>query len=238
MTIWRDLSQLEKMGYIQRVRGGAIKSGLPEGFEPLFESKERLYNQQKKRIAQYAAEHLITKDEIIIFEGGTTVGQVVSYLNQTNLTILSNGLSTLVRASHHVPHFNVICCGGMLRERSHTIVGPQAEAFFANFHAHKLFLGGSGLTLEDGLTDPNPLEIQVKRAMHKSAEQTILLLDSSKFGARSLTQIIPLEEIDALVTDAAAPRAILEGLVATGMRIHVVDESKEAQTEDKDLQLG
>lgn len=238
MTIWRDLKKLEKMGYIQRVRGGAIKSGLPDGYEPFFESKERIYNEQKKKIAQYAAEHLIAKDEIIILEGGTTVGHMISYLSQPNLTILTNGLSALVRIAHHVPRFNVICCGGMLREKSHTFVGPQAEAFFANFHAHKFFLGATGLNLEDGLTDPNPLEIQIKRAMHKCAEQTIVLLDSSKFGVRSLTQIIPFDEIDALVTDAEAPRSILDGLAAIGIQIHVVEELKRDQSEKKDVQFS
>ena len=70
-----------------------------------------------------------------------------------------------------------MCCGGMLREKSRTMVGPQAETFFANFHANKFFLGATGINPIDGVTDPNPLEIQVKRAMHNCAEQTILLLE-------------------------------------------------------------
>jgi DeoR/GlpR family transcriptional regulator of sugar metabolism len=224
MTIWRDLQHLERLGVIQRVRGGAIKTKPLIDFEPQYESKRRLHHEQKVQIAQYAVKHFVGEGEIIIFEGGTTVAGMIRYLDQPNLTILTNALDVLVRASNLMPRYNVMCCGGMLREKSRTIVGPQAEAFFADFHAHKFFLGGTGINPIDGITDPNPLEIQVKRAMHNCAEQTIVLLDSSKFGMRSLAPIIPLQEIDALVTDACAPQAMLDELTALGIQIHVTGE--------------
>jgi DeoR/GlpR family transcriptional regulator of sugar metabolism len=224
MTIWRDLQHLEKLGVIQRVRGGAIKTLPMIDFEPQYESKRRLHNEQKKDIAQYAARGFVKEGEIIILEGGTTVASMVKYLDQPNLTILTNALDVLVRSSNLIPRYNVMCCGGMLREKSHTMVGPQAETFFANFHANKFFLGGTGINPIDGVTDPNPLEIQVKRAMHSCAEQTILLLDSSKFGVRSLAPIIPLQEIDALVTDICAPQAMLDELAASGMQIYITEE--------------
>ena len=229
MTIWRDLQHLEKLGVIQRVRGGAIKRMPMIDFEPQYESKRKLHNQQKQDIARYAARRFVEEGEIIIFEGGTTVASMVKCLDQPNLTILTNALDVLVRASNLMPRYNVMCSGGMLREKSRTMVGPQAETFFANFHANKFFLGATGINPTDGVTDPNPLEIQVKRAMHNCAEQTILLLDSSKFGLRSLAPIIPLQEIDVLVTDACAPKPMLDELAALGMQIHVTQEPDQAR---------
>lgn len=224
MTIWRDLQHLERLGVIQRVRGGAIKTKPMIDFEPQYESKRRLHHEQKQQIAQYAVKHFVGEGEIIIFEGGTTVADMIRYLDQPNLTILTNALDVLVRASNLMPRYNVMCCGGMLRDKSRTIVGPQAESFFADFHAHKFFLGGTGINPIDGITDPNPLEIQVKRAMHNCAEQTIVLLDSSKFGMRSLAPIIPMQEIDALVTDVNAPQAMLDELAALSIQIHLAEE--------------
>jgi DeoR/GlpR family transcriptional regulator of sugar metabolism len=224
MTVWRDLQYLERLGVIQRVRGGAIKTKPLIDFEPQYESKRRLHYAQKQQIAQYAVEHFVSEGEIIIFEGGTTVASMIRYLDQPSLTILTNALDILVRAANLMPRYNVMCCGGMLRDKSHTIVGPQAESFFVNFHANKFFLSATGMNPIDGITDPNPLEIQVKRAMHNCAEQTILLLDSSKFGVRSLAPIIPLQEIDILVTDACAPQAMLDELARLGIQIHVTEE--------------
>lgn len=224
MTIWRDLRHLEESGVIRRVRGGAIKTKADTD-EPLFEIKETVYNKQKDVIAQYAARHFVAESQIIILEGGTTVAHMVPFLSQSNLTVITNGLNTLARAEVLLRQSSVICCGGLLRDRSHTFVGPQAEDFFAGIRAHTLFLCATGITLEEGITDPSQFEIQVKRAMHKSAEQTILLMDSSKFGVRSLTQIIPLSEIDILVTDSGAPAEFLDELRARGLDIHIAGSS-------------
>lgn len=221
MTIWRDLKALESQGLIRRVRGGAVKGRSNVATEPQFDIKQQVYSQEKARIAAYAAAHFVKDNDIIILEGGTTVANMVPYLTQSRLTVLTNGLNTIVRAAARVPHLTVMCCGGILRDVSLTFVGPQAEAFFAGFRAHKLFLSATGLTLADGLTDPNPLEIQVKRAMSASAEQIILLLDSSKFGVRSLSPIIPLQDVDILVTDAGAPPEILAALREIGIEVHI-----------------
>jgi DeoR/GlpR family transcriptional regulator of sugar metabolism len=75
-----------------------------------------------------------------------------------------------------------------------------------NRYARTCFLSATGLAFPAGFTDPNPLEIQVKRAMAKSAGQVVMLLDSTKLGVRSLSRILPIEEVDILVTDARRPR--------------------------------
>lgn len=224
MTVWRDLDFLEKKGVIQRVRGGIMKKGILTDDEPFFESKRRVYNEQKGAIAEYAATHFVQDNEIIILEGGTTVANMVPFLKRAGLTLMTNGLNVLAQASRLLPEINVICCGGMLRNKSLTFVGPQAESFFNGFHAHKFFLCASGLDLSSGITDHNLLEIQVKRAMHRSSDKTILLLDSSKFNVRSLSQIIPLDEIDALITDRHAPKDILDAISAQGIEVYIVDE--------------
>lgn len=221
MTIWRDLKFLEKNGGIQRVRGGAVKRISDPETEPFFESKQTIYNQQKKLIAHYTVNRFVHENDIIILEGGTTVAYMVPHLIQSDLTIITNGLNILTHAERHLCRSAVMSCGGILRDRSHTFVGPQAEVFFSGIRAHKFFLGATGINISDGITDPSPLEIQIKRVMHRSAEQTILLLDSSKFGIRSLSQIIPLEEIDVLVTDEGAPQEILADLAALGIEIHI-----------------
>jgi DeoR/GlpR family transcriptional regulator of sugar metabolism len=65
------------------------------------------------------------------------------------------------------------------------------------------------------------LETQVKRAMIDSARQVIMLIDSSKFGLRSLMRVIEFHEIDLLVTDDAAPEAAIAGLRARGVEVAV-----------------
>jgi DeoR/GlpR family transcriptional regulator of sugar metabolism len=223
MTIWRDLTALETNGSVKRVRGGAMRVDHSTSAEPFFSEKRRLRATQKEAIARYAAQTFVADDDILILEAGTTVSAMVKHLDQRNLTVITNGLATLNEAAPSVPDLTVMGCGGILREPSYTFVGPQAEQFFRTVRAGILFLGATGLTFPEGITDPNPLEIQVKQVMAASAERIVLLLDSSKFGMRSLSPILPLERISAMVTDDGAPTTELERLEAMGIEIHVAE---------------
>jgi DeoR family transcriptional regulator of aga operon len=64
------------------------------------------------------------------------------------------------------------------------------------------------------------LEIQVKRAMASSSDRVIFLLDSSKWGVRSLARVVPLVDVDVLITDTAAPASLVESLRAMGVEVH------------------
>jgi DeoR/GlpR family transcriptional regulator of sugar metabolism len=223
MTVWRDLKELEGLGLIHRVRGGVSKEKISIIREPQFDVKQKIQSQEKLAIARYAAENFVMDGDIIILEGGTTVASMVRFLNAKDLTILTNGFKTTMQALPLLCDLSLMICGGILRDPSYTLVGPQAEAFFGEFQAHKFFVCGSGLSIENGLTDPNILEIQVKRAMWNSAEKTILLMDSSKFGISSLASIIPLQSIDILVTDRGAPPEMLDRLRDLGMEVHIAE---------------
>ncbi|MCE7989131.1 MAG: DeoR/GlpR transcriptional regulator [Caldilinea sp. CFX5] len=221
MTIWRDLTVLDEAGRLRKIRGGATR--LPKGRdeEPLFVSKQVINRERKEAIARYAATTLVADHDIIFLEAGTTAAAMVKYLNQRNLTVVGNGLGTMTELAKRLTDVNVYCCGGMLRDVAHTFVGPQAEEFFQRMNARTCFLGATGFAIPEGFTDPNPLEIQVKRAMAKSASRVVMLLDSSKLGAKSFTRILPTAEVDIVITDADAPAAWCEQLRALGLEVHL-----------------
>lgn len=204
MTLWRDLKSLEDTGRLKKVHGGAVRNPASKTNEPAFESKTVLHLPQKRAIAELAAREYVSNGDIIILEGGTTVMQVVDFITQNDVTILTNGLNTLIRAAKQLPRFALIGCGGMVREPSFTFVGPDAEGFFQHVRADTLFLSATGLNLQQALTDLNPLEIAVKRAMMKAARRIVVCMDSTKIGVRSLGTVASFEEIDAIVTDEEA----------------------------------
>jgi DeoR/GlpR family transcriptional regulator of sugar metabolism len=221
MTIWRDITALEQNGQLQRVRGGAVSLEDEVHTEPAYLSKQPLHSQAKERIARYAARHFVEDDDILFLEAGTTVAAMTKYLHQGNLTVVTNGVETIYSTLPRLAELTVMSCGGILRDKAHTFVGPQAERFFQEMRARTFFLGATGLAFPEGVTDPSPFEIQVKRAMAASAKRTILLLDSSKFGMRSLLPIIPLGEISVLVTDENAPVEYVTQLRDMGIDVHL-----------------
>lgn len=223
MTLWRDLKELEIKGALIRAHGGALKIDELDEQEEEFSLRRKEYLNEKRKIARFAAKNFVKDSDIIFLDGGSTVLEIIPHLKQTNLTILSNGLNTILYASKFLPHLNVIGCGGILRKPSFTFVGHEAEEFFGRYKVDTAFISGTGITIEDGIMDPHPLEMAVKKIMCNNAKNVVALIDSSKFGKRSLTTCIKIEEIDYLVTDAQAPKNIIDSIKSKKVEVKVLN---------------
>lgn len=230
MTIRRDLKALEEKGLIKRTWGGAIlwppgrRFGRDEPFVLSRDRRRKLHGECKEAIARQAAQELVRDGDIIIMEGGTTVTAMAPFLTPCKeLTVVTNGLATADKLQQHLPpDATIIATGGILRPESSTFVGPVAEHFFREFHGRRLFLSATGLTLEMGLTDPRMLETQVKRAMIASVDEVVVLLDSSKFGVKSLMTVLEPQLISRLITDDGAPPDLLDHLADLNVQVTTV----------------
>lgn len=232
-TIRRDLKRLEDEGHLHRTHGGALSQSREEDSSVIAarEMRKGVYAEQKQQIARYVARTFIEDGDIIMLEGGTTVNAIVPELeNNIDLTVVTNSLAVttdLHRTFRDRSDATIICCGGILRPFSSTFVGPIAESFFRNFHVKKLFLSASGLALETGATDPGVLETQVKKAMIASAATVIMIVDSSKFGIKSLLTIVDIPNIDIVVTDNGISPEMKEALQARGVDVRTVPVENE-----------
>ncbi|MCP3968020.1 MAG: DeoR/GlpR transcriptional regulator [Lentisphaerae bacterium] len=206
MTLWRDITSLEKQGVLKRIHGGitAVKKSKKSGIAENAVSAKRLINEHKKlALAEYAVETFVAPGDIITLEGGTTVASIVQFLDKLaeTITILTNSMYICNLATQYNYEYNLVCSGGILRKISNTFVGPSAQTFFDAHKSNILFISSAGFDSEIGLTDPNPLEVQVKQNMINNADKVIALLDSSKFDIHSLMKVVDFKNIDVFVTD-------------------------------------
>ncbi|CAM4006149.1 DeoR/GlpR family DNA-binding transcription regulator [Saccharibacillus endophyticus] len=227
MTIRRDLNMLERENVIRRSHGGAVYQGMTlpaERQEPAIPDKEAANREIKERLAAYAARHFVRSGDTIALENGTTVSRMAEHLGHLDeLTLLTNGMDTFNLFRPHVDSKRtMISSGGILRGKSGTLVGPEAEKFFSHYHADTLFLSALGFTVETGFTDPNLLDTQVKKTMLRSARKVVMLLDSSKVGQRFLSPVASLGEIDILITDEGMDRATRQKIEQNDVELHVV----------------
>lgn len=216
MTVWRDLRELEELGLLCRVRGGARSLG-PEAQEPDFETKTTAASEAKRRIAACAVAHFVRAGETIALEGGTTVAALVDHLPEARVSVLTNSLPVALRVRARRPALPVQLPGGWLSQVSGNVVGPEALQFIARQRASTCFLSASGFDVTQGPTDPNPLEIEVKRAWAAVSTRVVLLLDAGKFGKRSAAVMIHPRRLHAVVTEARPPRAIVQCLAEHGV---------------------
>lgn len=90
------------------------------------------------------------------------------------------------------------------------MVGPIAELNLRNLNPDKVFLGANGITLSDGLTTPDLVEANTKKAMLERAKEVIILADHSKFGETAFVKIAEIKDIDTIITDRDLNRETLK----------------------------
>ena len=101
-----------------------------------------------------------------------------------------------------------------------TAMGSIAEASLRNLKVDKAFIGCNGVDFQNGYTTTNLFEGQIKQAMMKSANQTYMLADSSKFGKNATYCYCPFKRIRAIVTDACPGETFTEAAKLNGIELH------------------
>jgi DeoR/GlpR family transcriptional regulator of sugar metabolism len=201
MTVWRDVKFLEVTGRLRRLRG-RIQRTERELSEPDFATKHDLAADAKQRIAAYAVRHFVQAGEFLAVDGGTTVAALARQPLPPRLTILTNSLHTATRFIAHEARPIVYVCGGLLRERSGTLIGREALSFFGKRRTTRYFLSATGVDATGGVTDLTLEDNEVKQAMAAGSQEVILLADRLKLGHVSLMRVLPWSRIHHLVTDA------------------------------------
>jgi len=195
ITIRKDLEALDGQGVIQRTHGGAL---------PV-----------------QAAARLVEEGQSVLLDSGTTTTAIARAIkDMAQLTVITNAVN--IAAELAGTHIEVILTGGTLRKNSFSLVGPLAERTLRQLSADILFLGVDGFDTKAGLFTPNLLESEVNRAMVEISRRTIAVCDSSKFGRRSLCNIMPVTMVHELITDKQIPKSDLQTLKEAGIKVTLV----------------
>ena len=220
ITIRKDLEFLHQGGELERTHGGALPLKVGALRDSSIQEKESQHRQEKIRIAAAAAQ-MIGKGQVIILDSGTTTTAIArACRSMSNLTIVTNG--TNIAAELADTQVEVILTGGTLRQNSYSLVGPLAEESLKKLSADLLFLAVDGFDVRYGLTTPNLLEARVNRAMAEAARRTIVVCDSSKFGRRSMSLILPTSAVHETITDKGIPKHDLAALRKADVEVTIV----------------
>jgi DeoR family transcriptional regulator of aga operon len=153
--------------------------------------KARKHAEEKRRIELKAVE-LIQDDDTIILDSSTTSMEIARQLkNFQNLTVITHALNIATELAGS-KGIEIIMPGGILRAKSFSLVGYQAEKRLRDYYCDKLFLGVNGIDTSYGISTPSVSEAQLNRVMVEISRETIVVTDSSKFGNRSFAFIVPI----------------------------------------------
>ncbi|MGV1009679.1 MAG: DeoR/GlpR family DNA-binding transcription regulator [Dermatophilaceae bacterium] len=216
-TIRRDLTNLERVGVLRRVHGGAIPVERL-GFEPSLATRAERATAEKERIAK-AAVDLLPSEGTILIDAGTTTLRLAEHLpRDRELTVVTNSLPA-AQALNAVPSIQLFVLGGRVRPRTQATVGEWLVSALAELTVDVAFLGTNGLSVERGLTTPDPAESLAKRAMVAAAKASVVLCDSTKIGENHFSRFASLEDLAAVVTDTGLDDEATHRIEAEGPQV-------------------
>jgi DeoR/GlpR family transcriptional regulator of sugar metabolism len=201
-TLRRDINHLSTKGALQKLRGGVSCVGRPEqrgNFS--YEHRGMLFRREKEAIG-VAAQQFIQDGDILVLSYGTTCIQVARHIDEDkHVTLLTNGIDILFELRNK-PNVTVIVLGGIVDFSNRTIEGPTVPKTLHEFNPSKIIIGAGGITEEKGLTNYEFLSSTYVKEMVKLVKDVIVVADHSKFGRIVLTNMMPLKDVSAIVTDS------------------------------------
>jgi len=203
-TVQRDLKYLEEQGKVDRERGGVVQVGLEETISdltegPVFE-KESVHLEEKKRIAERAAEE-INNGDLIFLDSGTTPMQMIPHLKNKKIKIVTNSYFLLSRLNQL--DVEVYMLGGKYSKKHEICYGPSTIEQLKEFRFDKAFIGANGADIELGEIYTSELEIgSIKKAVLKRSKHAYLLVDDSKFRLTALSTFGYFEQFERIITNS------------------------------------
>ena len=221
VTIRGDLKGLEDRGWLNRKRGGAA----PAMHRDILD-RQQCRQKEKNSIARRAAE-LVRDGDVIMIEAGTTIALVAKYLQgKRDIHIVTN--STLVFSYARLnPMLQITMTGGEFRRATESLVGPIALDTISRLNVRLAFVGTDGFSLERGITTHLAEGAEIVKAMKAHAENTVLLADSNKFGKVGFISVLPLTDMNRIITDSGLPENTVDDLITAGINLEQVEDTAE-----------
>lgn len=222
VTMRKDLDELERRGIIIREHGYALLRSADD-----LQSRIAYHYEDKRRIAQQAAE-LVENGDTIMIESGSCCALLADVLaeRRKDLTIITNSafIAAYIRGKCS---FQIILLGGIYQPDAQVMVGPMVRLCAEGFFVSHFFIGVDGYSDRTGFTNQDHMRAAAVRDMAQQAEKVVVLTESEKFSRRgvvplNLPQTAPPQP-RIVVTNRSIPVESLASLQRKGVETILVD---------------
>lgn len=217
-TVRRDLKALEGHGLIRRTHGGAypVESA---GYETNLAFRSESWTAEKRRIAAAAVQQLDDAETVFIDEGVTPQFIAEGLLHvRRPLTAVTSSLASAALLSESAS-ITVILLGGRVRGRTQATVDHWAIDMLSGLVIDLAFLGANGISLQHGLTTPDPAVAAVKRTVRAVSRRLVFSGVHTKFGVASFCKVAEVADLEAIITDTNLSATIAHRFAAMGPQV-------------------
>ncbi len=221
-TIRRDLAALEESGTAKRTHGGVFYTG-PSPKLQHFDQRQQTHWDKKRLIAQ-AASNLIADNDTLILDGGSTTYELARLLVGRPLQVVTNSLpvANLFTSSNSA---DLVMVGGYVHSRTGVSLGPYANKMLTELKVRRAVLSVAAVN-NGGCYNSNLLLVETEQAMMRSADEIVVVADSTKFGFSSLAHICELDAVDVMVVDNELTPEWRDRIQSAGVKLIIAGDEK------------
>lgn len=197
-TIRKDLQVLDDAEKIMRFHGGA---SLLTGLEYTnFETRKKLFSEQKQAIGRAVASRIPNNIALMINAGTTTAAVAKELRHHAGLKIVTDNVS-VANDLRLFEGIEVMVPAGIVRRSDGAILGETAVDFIRMFRADIGVIGAAAISDDGSLLDYDLREANLAKAIVQNSHHVILAADCSKLNSSGPVQFGHISQIDTLVTD-------------------------------------
>jgi DeoR/GlpR family transcriptional regulator of sugar metabolism len=219
LTIRRDVEMLARQGLVARIHGG-VRSVTDSNLHYDERAKHRL--SAKQQIGQQAAS-LVKEGETVYLDAGTTTLEVAYALRRSplkTLRIATHAVNIAVELAVR-PGFTVFLIGGEIFEDTYAATGRAAVQMLSGYRFDRMFLACMGFDPQGGITNARVPEVEVKTAALAQSGWTCLVADAAKWGVTTFARIVPLNGVNAVISDTQLPFEAQQTLTHLGLELYL-----------------
>ena len=226
ITIRRDLSELEKLGYLKRIHGGATIAPL-DFLKHTSREKQHL---REKRLVAFKALEFIPNRGTIYLDAGTTSVEIAKALgnipaeHRSKIRVVTHAINVAAYLAETQVIGKIYQVGGDLDLVSLAATGPNALEQVAKLNFDVFFMGVSGADRETGWSNNDSSEAEIKRVVMQRAARTYVVADSSKWGTIGFVPIAPLTAVAGWIIDQEGGIQINRDLDGVDLQFHFANQ--------------
>ena len=195
MTVRRDLTELERQGFVTRYRGGAVAR--TEGLLPISE-RMHLEEEEKRALCQRATAYL--SDGLTVFvDFSSTCQFLIPHLKRfRDIRLVTNSITALTAAEAlQIPCFLI---GGEYYAQDMCMLGTAAERNVDDINVDVAFYTTAAISHDGVISDFDLKQTMIRKYVMKNARQNVFLFEKEKFGKTYLYTLCRAEDATAILT--------------------------------------
>lgn len=200
MTVRRDLTELDNLGKLKRIHGGAQSISLYKSEELSHVEKKEIHMEEKEEAAKYAAQFIHSNDTIFLGPG-TTIELLATYIENPDLRIVTNSLPVFNIFQNKDETYEIYLIGGGYRRRTGAFIGNIANDALKKFKIGKTFISVNGINNESIMT-ANIDEGLTQKIVLDNSQEKYIVMDHHKFNKEDFYEFYSLQNITGVITDS------------------------------------